>query len=121
MRTIKAIKENVNAELLSSSFAYEDVPFNQIRNIETEVILIMGIKNNSKINTYNVSATVNNYYYEIENEKIINLLTELYKTTPNKFVKNVIETVCKTHKYTQKQIDIIVSEMVKFENLIFEL
>lgn len=117
MKTIKSIKENVNVELLSTSFAYEDVPANEIRNIETEVTLVMAIKSNSTMSTYQVSATVNNYSYEITNIEVINLLRELYKLSSNKFVKDVITTVGQTKKYSQKQIDIIVSEMVKFENL----
>ena len=117
MKTIKSIKENVNVELLSNSFAYEDVPANEIRNIETEVTLVMAIKSNSTMSTYQVSATVNNYSYEITNIEVINLLRELYKLSSNKFVKDVITTVGQTKKYSQKQIDIIVSEMVKFENL----
>lgn len=117
MKTIKSIKENVNVELLSTSFAYEDVPANEIRNIETEVNLVMAIKSNSTMSTFQVSATVNNYSYEITNIEVINLLRELYKLSSNKFVKDVITTVGQTKKYSQKQIDIIVSEMVKFENL----
>ncbi len=118
MTTIKMYtSENVNVELLSTSFAYEDVPANEIRNIETEVTLVMAIKSNSTMSTYQVSATVNNYSYEITNIEVINLLRELYKLSSNKFVKDVITTVGQTKKYSQKQIDIIVSEMVKFENL----
>jgi hypothetical protein len=117
MKTIKSIKENVNVDLLSKSFAYEDVCANDIRNIETEVTLVMWIKSNSNMNTYQVSATVNNYSYEITNIEVVNLLRELYKLSSNKFVKDVISTVGQTKKYTQKQIDVIISEMVKFEDL----
>lgn len=117
MKTIKSIKENVNVELLSTSFAYEDVPANEIRNIETEVELAMLIKNNSLSTSFKISYSVTNYSYEITNIEVINLLRELYKVSSNKFVKDVIATVGQTKKYSQKQLDIIVSELVKFENL----
>jgi len=118
MTTLKSIKENVNVELLASTFAYEDVPANEIINIETEVIIAMLIKKNSTCTTTQVSYSVSNYYYEITNIEVINLLRELYKVSSNKFAKDVISTVGQTKKYSQKQIDIIVSELVKFENLV---
>jgi hypothetical protein len=118
MKTIKTIKENVNVELLSSSFAYEDVPVNEIKNIETEVELAMIIKSNSTCTTTKVSYSNSNYSYEITNIEVINLLRELYKLSSNKFVKDVISTVGQTKIFSQKQIDVIISEMVKFENLV---
>jgi hypothetical protein len=118
MKTIKSIKEKVNVELLTTTFAYEDVSVNEIRNIETEVELVMLIKNNSTCTTTQVSYSNYNYSYEITNIEVINLLRELYKLSSNKFVKDVITTVGQTKKYSQKQIDVIISEMVKFENLV---
>ena len=118
MKTIKSIRENVNVELLSTAFAYEDVSANEIKNIETEVELVMLIKNNSTVTTTKVSYSVSNYSFEITNIEVINLLRELFLLTSNKFVKSVIETVGQTKRFSQKQIDIIISEMVKFENLV---
>ena len=118
MKTIKSIRQNVNVELLSTSLAYEDVPETEIKNIETEVELVMLIKSNSTCITTQVSYSNSNYSYEITNIEVINLLRELYKISSNKFVKDVISTVGQTKKYSQKQIDIIVSELVKFENLV---
>jgi hypothetical protein len=117
MTTIKSIRENINVEPLLNTFVYEGVSANDVRNIETEVAILRAIKNNSTMTTYQVSATVNRYSFEITNTEVINLLRELYKLTPNKFVKDVITTVGQTKKYSEKQIDIIVSEMVKFENI----
>jgi len=118
MKTLKSIKENVNVELLATTFAYEDVSANEIRNIETEVVVAMLIKNNSTCTTSQVSYSVSNYSYEISNIEVINLLRQLYVLTSNKFVKDVISTVGSTKRYSQKQIDVIISEMVKFENLV---
>jgi hypothetical protein len=118
MTTIKSIKENVNVQLLASTFAYEDVSANEIINIETEVVVAMLIKNNSTCTITQVSYSVSNYNYEITNIEVINLFRELYKVSSSKFAKDVISTVGQTKKYSQKQIDIIVSELVKFENLV---
>lgn len=120
MKTIKSIRENVNVELILKNDKYgiyEGVSKNEIANIETETTIAMAIKTNSLETRFQVSATVNNYSFEITNEEVINLLREVYKLSSNNFVKSVITTIGQTKKYTQKQLDIVVSEIVKFENL----
>jgi len=117
MKTIKSIKDSVNVELLSRSSSYEGIPVSQIRNIETEVQLDRLIKNNSQSTSFKVSYSVTNYSYKITNIEVVNLLRELYKISSNKFLKDVLVTVGQSKKYSQKQLDVIVSELVKFENL----
>ena len=117
MRTVSQIKENVNVEKLSTSMMYEDVPVNEIRNIETEVTIAMMLKKASKETSYKVSYSVTNYSFEITNENVISMLNELSEISKSAFVKSVLETVLTSNKFSQKQLNIIVSEIVKFENL----
>lgn len=117
MRTVSQIKENVNVEKLSTSMMYEDVPVNEIRNIETEVEIAMMLKKASKETSFKISYSVTNYSFEIVNENVIILLNELKELSKSTFVKSVLETVLSSSKFSQKQLDIIVSEIVKFENL----
>lgn len=117
MKTVKSIKENVNVEKLSTSIMYEDVPVSEIRNIETEVTIAMMLKKSSKETSFKVSYSVTNYSFEITNENVISMLMELKEISKNTFVKSVLETVLNSIKFSQKQLDIILSEIVKFENL----
>ncbi len=117
MSTVQSIKDSVNVEKLSSSIVYEDVPVNEIRNIETEVTIAMMLKKSSKETSFKISYSVTNYSFEITNENVIILLNELKDLSKSTFVKSVLETVLTSNKFSQKQLDIIVSEIVKFENL----
>lgn len=54
-------------------------------------------------------------YYKINNEEVVNYLRDLWLESNNQFVKNVIVTVGKERKFTEKQIDIIMKEAVKFD------
>lgn len=57
------------------------------------------------------------YTYTIENEEVLNVLRKLYVATKNTFVKEVIKTVGVSKKMSQKQCDIIVEELVKFQEI----
>ena len=54
-------------------------------------------------------------YYKINNEEVINYIRDLWLLSNNSFVKNVIVTVGKERKFTEKQLDIIMKEAVKFD------
>lgn len=54
------------------------------------------------------------YYFEIQNEKLLNTLRSLYFNTKNNFVKSVIKTVGQNKRMTEKQSEIIIEELMKF-------
>ena len=58
-----------------------------------------------------------NYSYEITNEEVLNVLRKLYVATKNTFVKEVVKTVGQATKMSQKQLDIIVEELVNFQEI----
>lgn len=53
-------------------------------------------------------------FYKIYNEEVLNYLRDLWLESNNQFVKNVIVTVGKERKFTEKQIDIIMKEAIRF-------
>jgi hypothetical protein len=57
------------------------------------------------------------YTYTIENEAVLNVLRTLYVSTKNHFVKQVIKTVGIAKKMSQKQLDLIVDELVNFQEI----
>jgi len=57
------------------------------------------------------------YTYHIENEEVINVLRQLYLSTKNIFVKNVVKTVGQAKKMSEKQLDIIAKELVNFNQI----
>lgn len=52
--------------------------------------------------------------YNINNGEVLNYLRDLWLESNNSFVKKVIVTVGKERKFTDKQIDVISKEGVKF-------
>lgn len=60
---------------------------------------------------------VTNYSYEITKDEVLNVLRELYKTTQNSFIKEVVKTVGIAKRMSQKQLDIIVEELVKYQQI----
>jgi hypothetical protein len=53
------------------------------------------------------------YYFNITNKELLNSLRELYVSTKNKFVKDVIKTVGVNKRITEKQAEIVIQEMMK--------
>lgn len=53
--------------------------------------------------------------YKINNEEVLNFLRDLWLESNNSFVKSIIVTVGKEKQFTEKQIDIIMKEAVKFD------
>ena len=120
MTTVKSIKENVNVEQALKNDKYdifEGVSEIEIRNILLDTEIVMMLKKACKSNSYKVSYSVTIESFEITNENVISALLKLQNLSKSTFVKSVLETVLTSNKFSQKQLDIIVSEIVKFENL----
>jgi len=120
MKTVKSIKENVNVETALKNDKYdifEGISETEIKNILTETEITMMLKMICKNNSYKVSYSVTVESFEITNENVIFMLNELKEISKNTFLKSVLETVLNSNKFSQKQLDIIVSEIVKHENL----
>lgn len=117
MTTIKEISKNLQGFRPYESYMYEGMTEFEINKTNTEVELSTLIKSNSKCNSHQISYSNTIISYEINNIEVLNLLRGLYKLTKNTFVKSIIETVGTTKKFSDKQISIITSEMVNFENL----
>ncbi len=117
MKTVKDIKESFNVNELAKLEIWEDVSLNDIRKISTECELSAIIRNGSTSSARQISYSNTIITYTINNDEVINTLRELYKMTKSSFVKSVIETVGATKKCSEKQLDIITTEMAKFDNL----
>ena len=57
------------------------------------------------------------YSFEITKEEVLNVLRKLYTSTKNTFVKEVVKTVGQSKRMSQKQLDIIVDELVNFQEI----
>lgn len=55
--------------------------------------------------------------YHINKEEVLDVLRKLYVSTKNSYVKGVVKTVGVSKKMSQKQLDIIVEELVKFQEI----
>ena len=54
-------------------------------------------------------------FYTINNEEVLNYFRDMWLESKNDFVKKVIVSVGKEKKFTEKQIDVIMKEAVKFD------
>lgn len=73
-------------------------------------------KGNGKRDFYGYGQEMT-YSYEITKEEVLDVLRKLYVATKNNFVKEVIKTVGISKKMSQKQLDIIVEELVNFQEI----
>jgi hypothetical protein len=123
MKTVKSIIQNVNVnEVLENDKygTYEGMTNEQISDAVAYGTIAMMLKkacvenSNKNTNTFGGRATYN-YTYEITSEEVINFLRTLYINTTNSFAKQVIETIGKSKFFTQKQLDIVMEEIMKFD------
>jgi len=73
-------------------------------------------KGNGKRDFYGYGQEMT-YSYEITKEEVLDVLRKLYVATKNNFIKEVIKTVGISKKMSQKQLDIIVEELVNFQEI----
>jgi len=117
MTTIKDILETVNLDELRKDFKGIGFTENQLKiiglktKLETMIEGVCDVKSYSNNNIKNLESYNS---FEIINEELLNTLRQLYNNTKNNFVKNVIKSVGQNKKFTEKQLDIIVEEMIKF-------
>lgn len=120
MITVKSIKENVNVQTALKNDKYdifEGVSENEIKNILLQTEIAMMLKMACKNNSYKVSYSVTIESFEITNKNVLSSLNELKEISKSTFVKSVLETVLNSNKLSEKQLDVVVSEIVKHENL----
>lgn len=58
--------------------------------------------------------------FKIEDENLIQKLRDFYSICKNDFTKKVISTIGQEKKMTQRQMEIITDEMVKYPEFIYE-
>jgi len=127
MTTIKEIKETISLEELrkeeeENNKRFPDWAINstdsQLLDAELYSIICSKIKKASTqkdFKEYRKGVLLNeNYVLYFDNEEILNTLRQLYISTKNNFVKNVIKTVGQAKKCSEKQLAIIIDEMMKF-------
>ena len=56
--------------------------------------------------------------FTFDNEELINYLRSLYVNTKNSFVKKVVATVGKSKRVSERQLDIIVRDAMKYNLVI---
>lgn len=79
---------------------------------------------------FNTKSESNNFYVKgrgmqnvktFDSEEVLETLRTVYKSTANKFVRSVIATVGKERKYSDKQLEVIVDEIMKMPNFLINL
>ena len=117
MKTIKELYESINIEDLRTQdeFGQTDT---QLLNVELYMIIWKKIKSSSKrIETKETRKGIvlsSSYFFEIQNEEVLKTLRQLYISSKNNFVKEVVKTVGQTKIMTEKQAEIIIEEIMKF-------
>ena len=120
MTTIESLIESVNIQeqRIKKAYIYEDASDKEI--VECVVFAQIAMKF-KKVCEEVISQYMNdsrtkierNYSYVIENDGVIETLRNLYKSTSNKFIKDVVATVGKSKKFSDKQLGVIADEILK--------
>ena len=123
MTRVEKIKSEINLSKVKKEdrkrySIYEDSTDEEI--IESEVFgqLLAIFKAQSVSNTNarisdSKSSIEYSTKYEITNESIIDTLRNLYVASKNQFVRSVIASVGKARTFTDKQLSVIVEEIMK--------
>ena len=117
MTTVSQIKESINLEDLKNKDEFGLSDHNLI-NSEFYIILWEKIRNSCVKHDTSESrkgqTLSTSYYMTITNDELLNTLRQLYVNTKNSFVKKVVVSVGKSKKATEKQLEIIIEEMMKY-------
>lgn len=128
MTTVREIFESINVEELRKQQEEENkgkdeffvtvLNDNQLISTNFYMIIWNRIKSVSKrVDTREVRKGIilnETYYWMFDNTELINSLRQLYSATKNNFVKEVVKTVGQTKRMSEKQAEIIIEEMMKF-------
>lgn len=114
MTTIQDIRNEVNTKKLKAD---EVLTLNDMIEIQTGVNLSSRFENECKFKVFKDEKRNWITTFFISNEEILNTLRQLYVLTKNKFVKSVVKTVGINKKMTDKQMNIIIEELVKFNQI----
>ena len=125
--TIADLKQTITeAEIASyiknSKLSFDGVELNIPIATKDEAIEVISLNKINLIIKENATAVVINAgsygnKYSLNSESTLITLRELYKSTKNNFIKKVIVTVGKSKEFTEKQMDLIMDELVKFNNV----
>ena len=125
--TIADLKQTITeAEIASyiknSKLSFDGVELNIPIATKDEAIEVISLNKINLIIKENSNAVVINAgsygnKYSLNSESTLITLRELYKSTKNNFIKKVIVTVGKSKEFTEKQMDLIMDELVKFNNV----
>lgn len=123
MKTIKELKDEVSQEVIQKDI--EEMKLNnepvlseeELRQIYTSSKLKFRYEDMSR--AIGVVRGINNVetQYEIVNDDILSVLRSFYTVVRNRFVKDVIVTVGKTKRFTDKQMGVICNELVRYNNV----
>ncbi len=117
MTTIKEIKETINLQELKDNNEF-GLSENALYNNELFMLVwkrLRSVCENVDTNESRKGIVLNSSsFFRINNEELLNTLRQLYVNTKNQFIKKVIVTVGKSKIMTEKQTDIIIEEMIKF-------
>jgi len=123
MKTIKELKDEVSQEVIQKDI--EEMKSNnepvlseeELRQIYTSSKLKFRYEDMSR--AIGVVRGINNVetQYEIVNDDILSVLRSFYTVVRNRFVKDVIVTVGKTKRFTDKQMGVICNELVRYNNV----
>jgi len=117
-KTISEIKNEIKTNMIELMKKYEDDDTEQfILECELSYIISVEMRKNTSFESIKFSSFNSKETYFFSDESKLNTLRSLYKLTSNNFVKSVISTVGKEMKFTSKQLEIIIEEMMKFDTI----
>lgn len=117
MKTVRELYESINIEELRKQDEYGQTDA-QLLNVELYMIIwakIKGVCQQKDFKETRKGIILNETYcWMFDNTELINSLRQLYSATKNNFVKEVVKTVGQTKRMSEKQAEIIIEEMMKF-------
>ena len=117
MKTIQDIRNEINIKDLRNNNEY-GLSDNDLIDTEFYMIIwkkIQNISEEAQTKEKRKGITLSSsYYFKFNNEEFLNTLRQLYINTNNTFVKKVVKTIGESKKITEKQIEIIINEMMKY-------
>lgn len=105
----EGINEDLRTNKFCGAFDYQKLFDLELQNL-VEMKFEDACKAKKNMNKYGEVS----FNYTIESEEVLNALRQLYVNTNNSFVKSVLVSVGTTKNFTEKQIEIIAKEAIKF-------
>ena len=114
LNTQEYLKNYKNYKKLMSDYDTDDsLTLEEFINYRKPIVLEDLIKKHLKGILFTKKNNTTDSYYIIKNEEVLNFLRDLWLESKNSFVKNIIVSVGRNRKSSNKQLSVICKESVK--------